>query len=55
MVSNLKMGRFAASSVRDALDALVSCKEMELQLLVAYNASLIEFEVSKNELLKHTG
>jgi outer membrane protein TolC len=55
MVSNLKMGRFAASSVRDALDALVSCKEMELQLLVAYNASLIEFEVSKNELFETYG
>lgn len=52
MVSSLRRGRFEASSVRDALDALISSREMELQLLVAYNASLIEFEVSKNELFE---
>jgi outer membrane protein TolC len=51
MIINMKRGRFAASSVRDALDALIKTREMELQLLVVYNASLIEFEVSKNELL----
>ena len=44
---NMKRGRFAASSVRDAMDGLVKTREMELQLLVMYNASLIEFEVSK--------
>ncbi len=55
MLSNLRVGRFAASSVRDALSALVSSREMELQLLVAYNASLIEFEVSKNELFDTYG
>ena len=52
MLSNLKRGRFAASSVRDAMDGLVKTREMELQLLVMYNASLIEFEVSKNELFE---
>lgn len=50
MLTNLKRGRFAASSVRDAMNGLVKTREMELQLLVLFNASLIEFEVSKNEL-----
>ncbi len=52
MLTNMKRGRFAASSVRDALDGVVKTREMELQLLVAYNASLIEFEVSKNQLFE---
>jgi len=55
MVNNLRTGRFAASSVRDALDALVSSREMELTLLVAYNASLIEFAIAKNELFDTYG
>ncbi|HPJ35790.1 MAG TPA: TolC family protein, partial [Spirochaetota bacterium] len=52
ILTNMRRGRFAASSVRDALDALVASREAELQLLVAFNASLIEFEVSKNELFE---
>lgn len=52
MLVNMRRGRFAASSVRDAMDALVKTREMELQLLVVYNASLIEFELSKNELFE---
>ena len=55
MVINLRRGRFAASSVRDALDAFVSCRETELQLLVGYNLALIEFEVSKNGLFERYG
>lgn len=52
MLTNMKRGRFAASTVRDAINALVNCREVELQLLVMYNASLLEFEVAKNELFE---
>jgi len=52
MLINMRRGRFAASSVRDALDALVNGREMELRQLVVYNSSLIEFEVSKNQLFE---
>ena len=52
MLTTMKRGRVAASSVRDALDSLIYSREMELQNLVAYNISLIAFEVSKNELLE---
>ena len=52
MLTNMRRGRFAASSVRDALDGVIKTREMELKLLVAYNASLIDFEVAKNELFE---
>jgi len=55
MLINLRRGRFTAASVREALDALVNSREAELKLLVAYNASLLEFEVSKNELFEAYG
>lgn len=52
MLTNMRRGRFAASTVRDAINALISCREAELQILVVYNASLLEFEVAKNELFE---
>ncbi len=52
MLINMKRGRFAASSVRDALDGVIKTREMELQILVAYNASLLEFEIAKNQLFE---
>lgn len=55
MLANLRRGRFTAALVRDALDALVSSRQNELKLLVAYNASLLEFEVSKNQLFETYG
>ncbi len=55
MLLNLRRGRFTAATVREALDALVNSREQELRLLVAYNASLLEFEVSKNQLFETYG
>ncbi len=55
MLINLRRGRFTAATVREALDALVNSREQELGLLVSYNASLLEFEVSKNELFETYG
>jgi len=52
MVANLRRGRFTASVVREALDALVNSREGELRTLVYFNASLLEFEVSKNQLFE---
>ncbi len=52
MLTNLRRGRFTASMVRTALDGLINSKQQELQLLVLFNASLLEFEVSKNELFE---
>jgi len=55
MLTNLRRGRFTAANVRDALDSLVNSREQELNLLVGYNASLLEFEVSKNQLFETYG
>lgn len=52
MLLNLRRGRLTAAVVRNSLDALINSREAELQLLVLFNASLLEFEVSKNELFE---
>ncbi len=50
MLINLRRGRLTAAVVRNSLDALVNSREQELKVLVLFNASLLEFEVAKNEL-----
>lgn len=52
MSANLRRGRFTASMVREALDALINSREGELQALVYFNVSLLQFEVSKNQLFE---
>jgi outer membrane protein TolC len=52
MLINLRRGRFTAAVVRNSLDALINSREQELQLLVLFNASLLDFEVAKNELFE---
>jgi tetratricopeptide (TPR) repeat protein len=52
MLINLRRGRFTAAVVRNSLDALIGSREAELQMLVMFNASLLEFEVAKNDLFE---
>lgn len=52
MLVSLRRGRFTAAAARDALDTLIGSRERELSMLVYYNASLLEFEVAKNELFE---
>lgn len=52
MLTHFENGRFNASSVRDAIDAMINAREAALQTLVMYNVSLLEFSVSKNELFE---
>jgi len=52
MLLNLRRGRFTAAVVRNSLDALINSREGELRALVSFNASLLDFEVSKNELFE---
>lgn len=52
MLTHFENGRFNASSVRDAIDAMINAREAALQTLVMYNVSLLEFAVSKNELFE---
>jgi outer membrane protein TolC len=55
MLLNLRRGRFTAAAVRNSLDALINSRQQELQLLIQFNASLLDFEVSKNELFETYG
>jgi len=55
MLINLRRGRFTAAAVRNSLDALITSRQQELHLLVEFNASLLEFEVAKNELFETYG
>ncbi len=52
MLTSFQNGRFNASSVRDAIDAMINAREAELQSLVGYNVALLEFAISKNELFE---
>lgn len=52
MSANLRRGRFTASMVREALDALILSREGELKALVYFNISLLQFEVAKNQLFE---
>jgi len=52
MLLNLRRGRITAAVVRNSLDALINSKEQELRMLVLFNASLLDFEVAKNELFE---
>ncbi|MCL1864910.1 MAG: TolC family protein [Spirochaetes bacterium] len=50
MLANLRRGRLTAAAVRNSLDALINSRQQELQSLILFNVSLLEFEVAKNEL-----
>jgi len=52
MSANLRRGRYTASMVREALDALIMSREGELKSLVYFNVSLLQFEVAKNQLFE---
>ncbi|MCL1833680.1 MAG: TolC family protein [Leptospirales bacterium] len=52
MLTNLRRGRLTAAAARNSLDALVNSRQQELQSLILFNVSLLEFEVAKNELFE---
>jgi len=55
MLANLRRGRLTAAVARNSLDALVNSRQQELQTLILFNVSLLEFEVAKNELFEKYG
>ena len=52
MLTDLRRGRLTAAAVRNSLDALVNSRQQELQTLILFNVSLLEFEIVKNELFE---
>jgi hypothetical protein len=52
MLRDLRLGRLNSAIVKNGLDALVQSREMELQALVGYNISLLQFDVARNILFE---
>ncbi len=52
MLRDLGLGRLNSAVVKNGLDALVQSREMELQALVGYNISLLQFDVARNILFE---
>ncbi len=50
MLRNLRRGRLDSATVKNGLDAMVSSRQQELEFLIYFNLSLLQFEVAKNEL-----
>ncbi len=55
MMRDLGMGRLSSAVVKNALDAMVQSREMELQALVGYNISLLQYDVARNVLFEKYG
>jgi hypothetical protein len=52
MLRDLRMGRLSSSIVKNGLDALVQSREGELQALIGYNVSLLQYDVVRNILFE---
>jgi hypothetical protein len=52
MLRDLRLGRLNSAIAKNGLDALVQSREMELQSLVGYNISLLQFDVARNILFE---
>ncbi|MFC1670655.1 TolC family protein [Spirochaetota bacterium] len=50
MLRNLRKGRLTAAVVKNGVDALVQSRQSELQALVLFNISLLQLDVSRNQL-----
>jgi outer membrane protein TolC len=50
MVDNLLRGRLDSATVKNGLDALTMSRQAEVNALVGYNVSLLQFLVAKNQL-----
>jgi len=55
MMRDLGLGRLNSAVVKNALDAMVQSREMELQALVGYNISLLQYDVARNVLFEKYG
>ncbi len=50
MLKNLRRGRLDSATVKNCRDAMTQTRQSELEALIYFNLSLLQFEVAKNEL-----
>ncbi len=55
MLGNLRRGRLDSATVKNGLDAMVNSRQSEIEALVYYNISLLQFSIAKNELWEKYG
>ncbi len=52
LLASLRRGRFTAAVIKNGLDAMVESRQRELESLILYNVSLLQLDVSRNELFE---
>lgn len=52
ILANLRMGKIALANVKNALDAMNDSRQRELEALVQYNLSILQFDIATNTLLE---
>jgi len=52
LLRSLRRGRFTAAVVKNGLDAMVASRQRELEAIVQYNITLLQFLVANNELFE---
>ena len=52
LVASLRRGRFSADVVKNGLDAMVESRQRELEALVQYNITLLQFQLVRNDLFE---
>ena len=52
LLRSMRKGRFSAATVKTAQDAYLDSKQRELESLIGYNISFLQFEITKNTLFE---
>ena len=47
-----RQGRFNSVSVKSALDSLIDARQKELEALIQFNVSILQFDLAKNEVFE---
>lgn len=50
LMARARQGKFNSVQVKNALDSVTHARQQELEMLVQYNISLLQFELAKNEI-----
>lgn len=50
MLRNLRRGRLDSATVKNGIDAMISTRQQELEALIYFNLSLLQYEVAMNKL-----
>ena len=52
LMARVRQGRFNSVNVKTSLDNLVANRQRELEALVQFNVSILQFDLAKNEIFE---